>query len=128
MAFTKPTAAPGASGRAAAAPANAIANGIPAASPTTAEAATSPASGSGVASAITAAPPATRLPATHRDALARLRMEPPAMRVKKPRSSVSEPTAAATPFDCPWCSSSVTTQLPTTTLNPNESAWMAPKW
>jgi len=50
------------------------------------------------------------------------------MRVKKPSRSVSEPTADAAPFDWPWCSRSVTTQFPTTTLNPNERAWIAPKW
>src|SRR5581483_780639 len=127
-ALTKPTAAPGASGRAAAAPVNAIANGIPAASPTIADAATRPASGSGAASATAAAPPATRLPATQRAAVGRLRIEPPTIRVKKPRRSVSEPTADAAPFDWPWCSRSVTTQFPTTTLNPSESAWIAPKW
>ena len=52
---------------------------------------------------------------------------PPEIRVKNPSSSVSDPLAAANAFDRPWCSNSVTTQLPTTTLNPNENAWIAAK-
>ena len=48
-----------------------------------------------------------------------------ATRVKKPSTSVSEPTRAAELFECPWCSSSVTTQFPTITLKPNDIAWIA---
>ncbi len=47
--------------------------------------------------------------------------------MKNPSSSVSDPIAAANAFERPWCSNSVTTQSPTTTLNPNENAWIAAK-
>ncbi len=97
-------------------------NGTPLARPITAAAATSPATGSGSASATAPAPPSTRLSATHRDASARRSSAPPPIRLKNASSSVSEPAAAANSFDRPWCSSSVTTQFPTTTLKPNEAA------
>jgi hypothetical protein len=124
-ALMKPTAAPGESGRAAAAPVNAIANGTPAASPTTAAVATSATSGSGNARTTAPAPPRTRLAATQREASGRRRSEPPAARVKKPSNRVSDPATDAELFEWPWCSRSVTTQLPTITLKPNDIAWIA---
>jgi len=54
-----------------------------------------------MASAIAPSPATTRLAATQRDASGRRRSEPPATRVKKPSRSVSEPAAAATPFEWP---------------------------
>src|SRR5207248_2557625 len=125
QALMKPTAAPGAAGRARAAPVNAIANGTPAARPTTAAAITSSAYGRGRARTIAPAPASTRLAATHDGASARRSSGPPAARVKKPRRSVSDPATAALDFEWPWCSSSVTTVLPTTTLKPKDSAWIA---
>src|SRR5258706_71846 len=99
--LTKPTAAPGESGRAAAAPVNAIAKGTPEASPTTAAAATSPASGSGSARAIAARPPTTRLAATQRPASGRRRGRPPTTRGNKPGpgavDALDERRAAARP-------------------------------
>ena len=106
---------------------NAVANGIPAARPIAAEAATSAANGSGAASATAPAPPAARLAATQRRARrgSARRSDPPRMRVKKPSRSVSEPAAAAEPFECPCRSSSVTTQFPAMTLKENDAVWIA---
>ena len=126
-ALMKPTAAPGASGRACAAPVNAIAKGTPAASPTIAATTTSVQNGSGSASTTAPRPPSTRLAATQREASIRRSSGPPAARVKKPSSSVSEPAIDAELFEWPCCSSSVTTQLPTITLKPNDIAWIAAK-
>src|SRR5206468_8715324 len=64
-ALTKPTAAPGASARVAAAPVNAFANGTPAARPTSAAHTTRTPIGNGRARRMQPAPPATRLPAIH---------------------------------------------------------------
>ena len=47
--------------------------------------------------------------------------QPPSGRVKKPSSSVSEPAAADAPCECPCFCKSVTTQLPATTLKPNDA-------
>ncbi len=130
QALMKPTAAPGASGRAFAAPVKAIAKGSPAARPTMAASTTSAhsgsGSGSGSARTIAPSPPTTRLAAIQRAASARRSSAPPATRVKKPRRSVREPAIDAELFEWPWRSSSVTTQLPTTTLKPNDIAWIVP--
>ena len=122
--LTAPTAAAGASGRRRCAPANADANGTPAARPTIAAAMIASGSGRAIASRPIAKPPTTKLICTTRG---RSSSRPPAGRDTTPRNSTSPPTSPATCADSspPRCSS-VATQLPSTTESPNDAACMTP--
>ena len=100
------------------------ANGMPAATPTSAAPTAARAGGSATASrSVPAAPPA-RLAATAtriRSGCSR-RIQPPSGRVTIPTASVSDAIAPAAPLSSPPCrSSSVTTQFPTVTLRPSEA-------